>query len=187
MESNGPEGFIYLVHLDQALGNGGNNGANSASHYTGWAEDVPARMRQHRRGQGSRMLAEASRRGIRLRVVALERGTRERERQLKTIAAAPTRCPICNERRRKEDDMRGARAHKSAPGIRSVTRYRVVCGGCGAHHDENAHNVTEARRGFAGWGWRNGYREEPVYIGGDPPEDTIGSTWRCPTCLPERS
>lgn len=92
------EGWVYLIHLDRPLGDPARP-RMSASHYTGWANPggLLARMLLHKSGGGSKMLAAAKAAGIGWHLVALERGTRARERQLKQRGAA-RRCPVCRAR-----------------------------------------------------------------------------------------
>lgn len=91
----GEIGWIYTLHLASPLGDPARP-RMSASHYTGWASDAGllARLSEHRRGGGARMMAAAARRGISWHVGALERGPRARERQLKRHGAA-RRCLTC--------------------------------------------------------------------------------------------
>jgi predicted GIY-YIG superfamily endonuclease len=86
-------GWIYTIHLHTRLGRAGRNGA---LHYTGWASDTGllARLRQHRDGQGARMMAWCAGRGVTWHVGHLTRGTRADERRLKQHGAA-RRCWTC--------------------------------------------------------------------------------------------
>jgi predicted GIY-YIG superfamily endonuclease len=94
-------GWVYTLHFDQAIGDTSNR-YGYARHYTGWAVDLDARLATHTSGNGARLLEVVSTRGIGWQVACLERGTRDRERQLKARGAA-RRCPICRrERRRRE-------------------------------------------------------------------------------------
>jgi predicted GIY-YIG superfamily endonuclease len=94
-------GWVYTLHFDQPIGDTSNR-YGYAQHYTGWAVDLDARLATHTAGNGARLLEVVSARGIGWRIACLERGTRDRERQLKARGAA-RRCPICcSERRRRE-------------------------------------------------------------------------------------
>ena len=86
-------GWIYTIHLNRRLGREGRNGA---LHYTGWANEhgLLARLRQHRAGQGARMMAWCAANGITWHVGHLRRGTRADERRLKQHGAA-NRCWTC--------------------------------------------------------------------------------------------
>ncbi len=94
-------GWVYTLHFDQPIGDTSNR-YGYARHYTGWAVDLDARLATHTAGNGARLLEVVSARGIGWQIACLERGTRDRERQLKARGAA-RRCPICcRERRRRE-------------------------------------------------------------------------------------
>jgi predicted GIY-YIG superfamily endonuclease len=94
-------GWVYTLHFDQPIGDTSNR-YGYAQHYTGWAVDLDARLATHTAGNGARLLEVVSARGIGWKIASLERGTRDRERQLKARGAA-RRCPICRaERRRRQ-------------------------------------------------------------------------------------
>jgi hypothetical protein len=82
------KGSIYLLHFHKPL--------QHAKHYTGWAHrDVVARILEHSRGQGSKLMQAVVAAGIGFEVVSVSVGkTRNDERQLKQHGAA-RRCPIC--------------------------------------------------------------------------------------------
>ena len=48
---------VYLIHFDTKL-------ANHAQHYLGWADDLQARLECHRRGNGARLMAVITEKGI---------------------------------------------------------------------------------------------------------------------------
>ncbi len=76
--------------------------STNSRHIHHWAIDLDARLATHTAGNGARLLEVVSARGIGWQIACLERGTRDRERQLKARGAA-RRCPICrHERRRRE-------------------------------------------------------------------------------------
>lgn len=195
MAGVGPDvvGKLYLIHLDEPLGDDGNGGRSRLQHYSGFAlRSVANRVKSHRRKKpddgtdGAECLGHANVRGIGWQVVAIEPGTKREERRRKLAGHHERRCPVCTPAKRKENDMPDAHVHTGpgAAGIRSETVYCFTCGGCGASHEERARNVTAARGRALTVGWVNGRRREPVLIGwlpsGEP--ETIESSWRCPSC-----
>jgi hypothetical protein len=87
----GEVGTCYLIHLDEPIVH--------AQHYIGYKKQPgDARITAHRNGNGGRLLAVASERGISYREVRTWPGTGRRwERRLKNYANAPLLCPVCNE------------------------------------------------------------------------------------------
>ena len=88
-------GWVYTIHFSRPFGH--------ANHYTGFAKTkrtLAARLEHHRRGTGSRLCRHAREAGIEFIVVSVERGSRERERQLKNQGGASRRCKICRKQRR---------------------------------------------------------------------------------------
>ena len=64
-EARHPVGTAYLLHFDRALGNSHNpRGMARQQHYIGWADDVDARLADHRAGRGARLLAACVHEGI---------------------------------------------------------------------------------------------------------------------------
>jgi len=89
----GPVGVVYLVHFAEAF--------KHARHYTGFCEqqkNLDQRMKYHRQGRGSKLLAAVSAAGIEFKVVRLWVGTRSDERALKNGAHSKRYCPVCNAR-----------------------------------------------------------------------------------------
>ena len=80
-------GTVYLLHFGRPY--------QHARHYTGWAADLPARLRSHAAGQGSRLLAVVQAQGIGWSLARTWSGDRHRERQLKRQGGASRRCPMC--------------------------------------------------------------------------------------------
>ena len=84
---------IYVIHFDKPY--------KHAKHYTGIALDVENRVKKHRSGQGSKLMAVLKREGIgfRYNVIAEYEGFSEahaEEKRLKTKVKKPQRfCPIC--------------------------------------------------------------------------------------------
>lgn len=92
--------IVYLLHFARPIGNLGNPRAQ-AQHYIGWADDLPARLAEHRRGQGARITAYLAAHQINFEVVRTWEGDYRLEKQLKRRKDAPKRlCPICRETRR---------------------------------------------------------------------------------------
>jgi putative endonuclease len=88
-------GFVYILHFSAPLGNLDNSKAQ-ASHYIGWAEDVQARIAQHRAGTGARITRAAVERGIELILVAVVPAPVSFEKYLKARKATPCFCSICS-------------------------------------------------------------------------------------------
>lgn len=81
-------GIVYLLHLNEPL--------KHAQHYIGWtSQPVPARLSQHRRGQGAHFLKVAAEQGLKFELVAVWMGTRRFERRLKNRKNARRFCPLC--------------------------------------------------------------------------------------------
>jgi hypothetical protein len=83
-------GTVYLLHFSHRyLG---------ALHYIGWTEGpLHVRMRAHKMGQGSRLMAAVTNAGLDFTVANTWEGTRELERKLKNQKNAARICPICRE------------------------------------------------------------------------------------------
>ncbi len=81
-------GTVYLIHLATPMAH--------AKHYIGYAQDVLARLAEHRAGTGARLLAVAGQRGIGFELVRMWPGDRTFERKMKNRKNAPRYCPICN-------------------------------------------------------------------------------------------
>ena len=89
------ESVCYLLHFNGKLGNPTNPRA-MAGHYLGTADDLDARLAEHRKGQGARITAAAVQRGIDFTVARTWPGGRTVERRLKRRKAGPRLCPKCN-------------------------------------------------------------------------------------------
>lgn len=82
---------VYLLHFSQPI-----SPAHTCQHYLGYAQDVDARIAQHRAGQGARLCEVAKERGIDFQVVRVwEDGDRSFERRLKNRHNSPQLCPLC--------------------------------------------------------------------------------------------
>ena len=87
--SYGPEtGTTYLLHFDEPF--------RHARHYTGWTRDLPARLEEHRHGQGARLMQAIRAAGIGFTLARIWEGTtRDREDSLKHRGGARRFCPKC--------------------------------------------------------------------------------------------
>lgn len=83
--------YIYLLHFDSPI-----SPNHTTQHYTGSAEDITKRIRDHQRGYGSRLTEVAYQRQIPFTVVRLWRGNRSLEQRLKSLKHSPKFCPICS-------------------------------------------------------------------------------------------
>ena len=85
---------VYLIHFDKPLGQGRHG---QAQHYIGSTINLKGRLRHHRNGSGSRIMAAVQAAGIGWKVVRTwESETREAESQLKRQKNARRFCPVCN-------------------------------------------------------------------------------------------
>ena len=84
-------GTVYLLHFDRPFG----TGRQKAKHYTGYADDLDARLARHATGNGARLLAVVHEAGIGWTLARTWPGGRARERQLKRQGGASRRCPLC--------------------------------------------------------------------------------------------
>ncbi len=83
---------VYLVHMERPVTDG-----RPAQHYIGWSTDVFARLNEHRKSQGARILAVCNERGISYKIARVWKfKDRSFERQLKNRKNARIICPECN-------------------------------------------------------------------------------------------
>lgn len=82
-----PSGTVYLLHFDHPY--------RHARHYMGWTANLDARLDEHRRGHGARLLAVVAANGINWQLARTWPGTRARERQLKKFGGHARKCPLC--------------------------------------------------------------------------------------------
>ena len=88
----GQLGTIYLLHFDQPY--------KHARHYTGWTDDLAARLARHMAGDGARLLEVVHAAGITWQLARTWEGPRARERQSKRQSGAARHCPLCRRIRR---------------------------------------------------------------------------------------
>ena len=88
----GQLGVIYMLHFHQPY--------RHARHYTGWTEDLLARLEVHASGHGSRLVAVIWHAGIGFTCVRICEGTRYTERAIKNAGGAVRYCPACTLRPR---------------------------------------------------------------------------------------
>ena len=81
----------YLLHFSRPY--------KHAKHYLGTAEDVQARLEQHRAGHAARLTQVVVEAGIELDLVRTWPGGRAKERQLKRQKHGPRLCPVCHPER----------------------------------------------------------------------------------------
>lgn len=79
---------VYLIHFDTPY--------KHARHYLGSAANLNARLDDHRRGTGARLMAVIKDAGITWRLARTWSGGRRVERRLKTLGSAVRICPICS-------------------------------------------------------------------------------------------
>jgi len=84
----GIEGYVYLIHFSEPI--------YHAQHYLGFATDLKKRLKEHSKGRGSKLVAEAIRRKIELTIVRLWSGDGFFEQKLKRRKEGPKFCPVCN-------------------------------------------------------------------------------------------
>ena len=91
-------GTIYLICFDAPLGDP-SRPRMSAQHYVGWTTNLKGRLKAHKAGKGSKIMAELKRRNIGWAMVWATTGTRNDERRLKKNGHFDRLCPVCKERK----------------------------------------------------------------------------------------
>ena len=79
--------IVYLIHFYSPYAH--------ARHYLGSTADLDARLAEHQRGAGARLLEVIADAGINWTLVRAWKGDRQRERQLKNYHRRQL-CPLCN-------------------------------------------------------------------------------------------
>lgn len=85
-------GIVYLIHFEKPL--------KHARHYIGFCEfgNLEKRMEQHRKGNGSKLMAAVNEAGIGWEVAKIwENVDRSFERRLKNRNGASRFCPFCKD------------------------------------------------------------------------------------------
>jgi predicted GIY-YIG superfamily endonuclease len=82
---------VYLIHFHTHY--------KHAGHYLGWSSNVEARLEEHRKGQGARLMTVIYQHNIGWECVREWEGDRELERRLKRWHSGAKLCPICKGRR----------------------------------------------------------------------------------------
>lgn len=85
--------MVYLLHFSKPISSN-----HTCQHYLGYAEDVEARLSDHKAGYGARLTQVANELGIDYEVVRTWEGDRKKERKLKNLKNSPKLCPICNQK-----------------------------------------------------------------------------------------
>jgi predicted GIY-YIG superfamily endonuclease len=85
MSRRDTQGTVYLLHFSEPY--------KHARHYTGWTEDLPARLEAHRAGRGARLMEVINAAGIGFTLARTWPGTKSLERQIKTQGGASRHCP----------------------------------------------------------------------------------------------
>ena len=93
-----------------------------ARHYSGSATDLQARLAEHDKGQGARLLQVVKAAGITWRLARTWPGGRDRERQLKNQGGASRRCPECGVKPRSDNGAREQAAARKQPEAREGPR-----------------------------------------------------------------
>lgn len=101
------KGTVYLLHFERPyvsqrstyyVGEEVRTGSRRkvVQHYIGWADDLEHRLKEHRHGNGSRLMAAVGRVGINWECVRTWKASLNFEKQLKRSKNAARFCPICN-------------------------------------------------------------------------------------------
>lgn len=86
-------GYVYILHFSRPMGNLANTRAQ-ARHYSGFAEDLAARLERHAAGKGAKLTAAAVAQGISYHVYAWP-APLAAEKLLKAQGNTARYCPAC--------------------------------------------------------------------------------------------
>ena len=89
---------VYLLHFHVPYAH--------ARHYLGSTADLDARLAEHQRGTGARLMEVVSQAGIHWTCSRAWSGDRHTERQLKQRKDACALCPLCRRERRARQQRR---------------------------------------------------------------------------------
>ena len=98
------QGQVYLLHFEVPY--------RHAQHYLGWTEDLPTRLKDHRRGRGARLMEVIGAAGIGFTLARTWPGTRALERRLKNRGGHARLCPICQAGELGTADNRGQESER---------------------------------------------------------------------------
>jgi predicted GIY-YIG superfamily endonuclease len=84
--------YVYLIHFNEPY--------KHARHYLGSCDKLFARMQQHTRGTGARLLAVIKDAGISWQLVAVWKGDKKSERAARNRHDRQSLCPLCADARR---------------------------------------------------------------------------------------
>lgn len=90
-------GTVYLIHFAQPYRARTGKQKHQVTHYIGWAQDLEARINEHRENRGARLLEVVNEAGIDWQVVQTWPGDRKLERKLKNRKKSRCLCPICRQ------------------------------------------------------------------------------------------
>lgn len=82
------KGTVYLLHFEAPY--------RHARHYLGFTMDLTARLEEHARGGGARLMAVIAAAGIGFQLARTWVGSRSLERKIKKRKESPALCPLCN-------------------------------------------------------------------------------------------
>lgn len=80
--------IVYLLHFDRPY--------EGVQHYVGYTDNIKGRMKRHKSGNGSKLIAAVTSKGIGFKLVKVWEGDRSLERKIKNYKNSPKICPICN-------------------------------------------------------------------------------------------
>lgn len=112
------DGTVYLIHFDEPY--------KHARHYTGWTPDLPARLEDHRKGRGARLMQVIKDAGISWHVTRTWPGSRNLERAIKNQHNAPHLCPECTPQPRPVANGPTRAARREAPAQQPAPQTHVT-------------------------------------------------------------
>ncbi|EAZ88605.1 GIY-YIG nuclease family protein [Crocosphaera chwakensis] len=82
--------YVYILHFQRPI-----SPYHTAQHYVGFTKDIDQRIREHRKGRGSRFCAVAKERDISFTLAELLMGERSLEKAIKRQKNTKIFCPVC--------------------------------------------------------------------------------------------